>query len=153
MCIRIASVIVNCACKCVLSLQRDSLCCRGSRLRKPLWKNTEKIHQKWQLNQRYPGGSENHESSEVWFCFPRSNTSSFMMHWLKQYSVKKQKSLRLTFMPMLMLSWYLDQQERPDWRNNSRWAFWDSSMKIFRFLNLNDLKVGISTQLSSAFST
>lgn len=110
-------------------------------------------HQKWQLYQRCPGEAENHESSDVWLCFPRSSTSSFMMHWWKRYSAKKQKSLRLTFMPTLMLSWYLGQQERPDWRNSSRWALWDSSVKIFRFVNLNDLKVDISTQLSSAFST
>lgn len=70
------------------------------------------------------------------------------MHWLKRYLVKRQKSLRLTFMPTLMLSWYPDQQERPDWRNNSRWAPWDSSMKSFRVVSSNELNIGIPTQLS-----
>lgn len=57
-----------------------------------------------QLSKRCPGESEHNWSLYACFHFHRSNTSSFMMHWLKQFSVKKQKSLRLIFMPMLMPS-------------------------------------------------
>lgn len=101
-----------------------------------------------QLSKRCPGESEHNWSLYACFHFHRSNTSSFMMHWLKQFSVKKQKSLRLIFMPMLMPSWYLDQQEKPGWRSNSRWALWGSHVKSFVTVIISDLKVGISAQHS-----